>query len=468
MHKVAKEDVEFVEVRSTDLHGLQQHFTIPRSQLNESFFSHGLGFDGSSIRGFQSIDDSDMLLTPNPETAFMDPFYQYSTLVMLGTVRDPVTGADYDKDSRVVARRAEQHLANIGIADTCYVGPELEFFIFDSVAYENTPSSAMFKVYSVEAPWTSQDHTDIQGALNTGHKIPYKGGYVPLSPLDSCHDLRSEMTKILELCGVEVELHHHEVGTAGQVEIDLRFDSLTKMADKAQTYKYVCKNVAALAGKTATFMPKPIYNDNGSGMHTHMSLWKAEENLFYDASGYASLSPMALHFIGGLLAHAATVMAFAAPTVNSYKRLVPGYEAPVHLVYSQRNRSAAIRIPMYSDQPAARRLEFRCPDPSANPYLTFAAMLMAGLDGIERELSPGDPLDTNIYALSPEEASRVRTVPRFLSRSLDALESDHDFLLAGGVFSKSLLESYTECKRAEIDEIGLRPHPMEYELYYSV
>ena len=461
------EGVEFIDVRFTDVPGQQQHMTFPVSQLRESVFDEGLGFDGSSIQGFQHIDDSDMLLIPDTENAFIDPFYEYKTLVLSATVRDPVTEEEYDKDPAVVAKRAEQYLLDSGIADTCYIGPELEFFIFDSVVYGNTRRSAHFQISSVEAPWSSLESADIHGDLDTGHKVPYKAGYVPLAPRDTGQDLRSEMSRTLEDCGVEIELHHHEVGTAGQAEIDLRFDSLKRMADKAQTYKYICKNVAAKAGKTVTFMPKPVYQDNGSGMHTHISLWRGDDPLFY-GDGYAELSQMALHFIGGLLKHAPAVLAFCAPTINSYKRLVPGYGAPVNLVYSQRNRSAAIRIPMYSKKPAAKRIEFRCPDPSANPYLAFSAMLMAGLDGIQNEIDPGDPLDVNLYDLAAKEMEGIETVPAALWESLDALEVDNEFLRRGDVFSDHVLDSFMELKRGEIFDVAMRPHPMEFELYYSV
>lgn len=459
--------VEFVDVRFTDLPGQQQHMTIPVSQLSEATFTDGLGFDGSSILGFQPIDASDMLLLPDPSTGFIDPLFEYKTLVLLATVHDPVTETEYEKDPRVVATRAEQHLKNSGIADECYVGPELEFFIFDGVDYGNTSFAAHFEITSVEAPTADLKATDIQSGLHSGHKIPFKRGYVPVPPLDHSQDLRSKMVVALEASGIEVELHHHEVGTAGQAEIDLKYDTLASMADKAQKYKYVCKGIANKAGKTVTFMPKPVFEDNGSGMHTHMSLWKDDEPIFY-GDRYCALSQTALHFIGGLLKHAPAVLAFGAPTVNSYKRLVPGFEAPVNLVYSQRNRSAAIRIPMYSKKPAAKRIEFRCPDPSANPYLLFSAMLMAGLDGIENEIDPGDPLDTDIYALSRTESEGIRTVPGALRETLAALEDNHEFLLKGGVFSESLLESFVELKRGDIYNVAMRPHPMEFELYYSV
>ena len=462
------EGVEFVDFRFTDVAGLQHHFSTPAHDLTEDLFEEGLGFDGSSIRGFQTIDRSDMLLIPDATTGFIDPFYAHKTLVLLAKVKDPVTGEDYEKDPRVVAARAVEHMASTGIANRCYVGPEAEFFIFDDVSFHNEPQAAGFRINSVEGIWSSGDSHDAQGARNSGHKVSYKSGYFPLSPLDQHQDIRSEMVRLLEDCGVQIEIQHHEVGTAGQAEIDMRFDRLLLMADKVQLYKYICKNVAAQAGKTVTFMPKPIYGDNGSGMHTHMSLWQDDDPLFFDASGYAGLSELARHFVGGLLAHAPALLAFAAPTVNSYKRLVPGYEAPVNLVYSERNRSAAIRVPLYSQSPAAKRIEFRCPDPSANPYLLFSAMLLAGLDGIANGTDPGEPLDVDIYELSPHEAQGVPQVPGSLGEALDALEAGSDFLRAGNVFSESLLESYIEGKREEIDTVALRPHPMEFELYYSI
>ena len=462
------EGVEFVDFRFTDVSGLQHHFSTPAHDLTEDLFTEGLGFDGSSIRGFQTIDRSDMLLLPDPATGFIDPFYAHKTLVLLAKVKDPVTGEDYEKDPRVVAARAVEHMTSTGTADRCCVGPEAEFFIFDDVNFRNDPQAAGFRINSVEGIWASGDTLNAQGGRNLGHKVRYKAGYFPLAPLDQHQDIRSEMVRVLEDCGVRIEIQHHEVGTAGQAEIDMRFDDLLPMADKVQLYKYICKNVAAQAGKSVTFMPKPIYGDNGSGMHTHMSLWQGDSPLFFDASGYAGLSELARHFTGGILAHAPAILAFGAPTVNSYKRLVPGYEAPVNLVYSQRNRSAAIRVPLISENPAAKRIEFRCPDPAANPYLLFAVMLMAGLDGIAKGTDPGEPLDVDIYELSPYEAAGVPQVPASLGEALDALEADSDFVRAGNVFSESLLESYIEGKREEIDVIGLRPHPMEFELYYSV
>ena len=373
----------------------------------------------------------------------------------------------YGKDPRGVVRRSLSYLASTGIADAAFFGPEAEFFIFDSVAFQNQPDVSGYQIRSVEGIFES-GRPSVNGAPSPGHRIPYKGGYFPLAPMDTFQDLRSEMVVALESVGIPIEVQHHEVGTAGQAEIDMVFDEMLAMADKVQLYKYVVKNVAREHGRTVTFMPKPIYGDNGSGMHTHQSLWKDGDTLMYDERGYAGLSDLARWYIGGLLAHAPAILAFAAPTTNSYKRLVPGYEAPVNLAYSQRNRSAAIRIPLISDNPKAKRLEFRCPDPSANPYLAFAAMLMAGIDGIQNQMDPGDPLDKNIYDLPPEEAAGIETVPGSLSAALDALEADHDFLLAGDVFNSSLIESYIEVKQEEVDAVNLRPHPLEYELYYSI
>lgn len=460
--------VEYVDMRFTDVPGLQHHYTLPLNQLSEEVFTEGLGFDGSSIRGFQSIDTSDMLLVPDPTTAIIDPFNSHITLALVCDVVDPITGELYQKDPRSVAKRATNYLKSTGIADTIYVGPELEFFIFDKVSFANQPHTSGFVLESHEGVWSSGDEPTGESISTSGHKIPYKMGYFPLSPLDTFQDLRSEMVSELIKCGIPVELHHHEVGTAGQAEIDIVFGEMLAIADRVQTYKYVIKNVAKDAGYTVTFMPKPIFADNGSGMHTHQSLWQGDQPLFFDENGYAGLSEMARYYVGGLLRHAHTVLAFAAATTNSYKRLVPGYEAPVNLAYSSRNRSAAIRVPQYSNSPKAKRLEFRCPDPSANPYLAFSAMLMAGIDGIQNRIDPGEPLDKNIYQLSPEEAAGVPTVPGSLSEALDALESNNDFLLAGGVFTKDLLDSYIELKREEIDNVNLRPHPMEFELYYSI
>jgi glutamine synthetase len=468
IQRAQDEGVEFVDFRFTDLPGMQQHFTKPVSQLSEGLFEDGMGFDGSSIRGFQSIDASDMLIVPDPATAHIDPFMARKTMVMNCDIKDPITGEMYDKDPRGVAMRAVEYLKSTGIADTAYFGPEAEFFIFDSVHYRAEPNSAGYTIVSREAAWATGDPADIFGEHNTGYKVPHKGGYFPVPPLDSFQDLRNEMVVALESVGIEVELQHHEVATAGQAEIDMKFDTMVSMADKTQLYKYVVKNVASQAGKTVTFMPKPIYGDNGSGMHVHQSLWLDGKPLFYDENGYAGLSELARFYIGGLLKHAPAVLAFAATTTNSYKRLVPGYEAPVNLAYSARNRSAAIRIPMMSQSPKAKRLEFRCPDPTANPYLAFAAMMLAGLDGIQNRIDPGAPLDKNIYDLPPEEAKGIPQVPGSLTAALDALEADHDFLTVGGVFTDDLISSYLELKRAEIDLVNMRPHPMEFQLYYTI
>ncbi len=464
----ASEGCEFWDIRFTDVPGLQHHYSMPIHMLQESVFSDGLGFDGSSIRGFQTIDASDMLIVADPNSVFIDPFMARKTLVLVADVKDPATGEMYAKDPRGVVTRAVDYMKSTGIADTAYFGPEAEFFIFDGVSIANHPHSAGFSIESAEAPWGWGEERNQDGSLNSGHRIPFKGGYFPLPPLDSQQDLRSEMVVALESVGIEIEVQHHEVGTAGQAEIDMRFDDVLAMGDKVQLYKYVIKQVAAMHGKSATFMPKPIFGDNGSGMHTHQSLWANGEPLFFDESGYAQLSDLAKWYIGGLLKHAAAILAFAAPTTNSYKRLVPGYEAPVNLAYSQRNRSAAIRIPLLTSSPKAKRIEFRCPDPSANPYLAFAAMLMAGLDGINNKIDPGEPLDKNIYDLPPEEKAGVPTVPGSLEESLAALEADHEFLLVGDVFGEPLINSYLELKHEEIDAVKLRPHPMEFQLYYSI
>ena len=461
----AEEGVEIVDVRFCDLPGLMQHFSVPVSELTEDVFEEGFGFDGSSIRGFQEIQESDMILLPDPNTAYIDPFRKHKTLNLHMWVHDPITGEPYSRDPRYVARKAEEHLRSTGIADTCFVGPEAEFFIFDDVRFAQDAHSAFYAVDSVEASWnTARDEHP-----NLGYKPRYKEGYFPVPPMDHHQDLRSEMTLILQSLGIPVEVQHHEVGTAGQAEIDIRFDSLLRQADQLMTFKYVIKQAAWQHGKTVTFMPKPVFQDNGSGMHTHLSLWKAGEPLFYDESGYAGLSDLARWFIGGLLAHAPAVLAFTNPTTNSYKRLVPGYEAPVNLVYSQRNRSAAVRIPLYSQSPKAKRIEFRCPDPSANPYLAFSALLMAGLDGIADRIEPPTPVDKDLYDLPPEELAAVPQVPASLEDVLDALEADNDFLKAGGVFTDDLIETWITYKRRnEVDQLRLRPHPWEFHLYYDI
>jgi glutamine synthetase len=462
---IGDEGIEIVDVRFCDLPGLMQHFSMPAGQLTAEVFDEGVGFDGSSIRGFQEIQESDMLLVPDPNTAVIDPFTQHKTLNLNCFVNDPVTGESYSRDPRYVARKAEEYLTSTGLADTCYVGPEAEFFVFDDVRFDQNEHEGYYSIESVEAAWnTGRDENP-----NLGYKPRYKEGYFPVPPMDHFQDLRSEMILVLERVGVEIEIHHHEVGTAGQAEIDMRFDSLLRMADKLMLYKYVVKNVARQAGKTATFMPKPVFQDNGSGMHTHQSLWKGGEPLFYSEAGYAGISDMGRWYIGGLLTHAPAILAFSNPTTNSYKRLVPGYEAPVNLVYSQRNRSAAVRIPLYSQSPKAKRLEFRCPDPSCNPYLAFSAMLMAGLDGIQNRIEPPDPMDKDLYDLPPEELSKVPQVPGSLDAVLSALEEDEAFLKAGGVFTDDLIETWVTYKREnEVDALRLRPHPWEFALYYDL
>ncbi len=457
---------QFVDLRFSDLPGLMQHFTIPFESLTEESFEEGFGFDGSSIRGFQEIQESDMILVPDAGTALMDPFRQHPTLVLHAFVKDPVTGELYSRDPRYVARKAEDYLKGTGIADTAFFGPEAEFYVFDSIRFDQNQHSAYHYIDAVEGAWNSGKEEE---GGNLGYKPRYKEGYFPVPPMDHYQDLRSEMALTLRDLGIPTEVHHHEVGTAGQSEIDVGFSPLLAMADRLMTYKYVIKNIALKHHKTATFMPKPIYQDNGSGMHVHMSLWKEDEPLFWDELGYAQLSDLARHYIGGILEHAPALLAFCAPTTNSYKRLVPGYEAPVNLVYSQRNRSAAVRIPLYSKSPKAKRMEFRCPDPSCNPYLAFPAMLMAGLDGIKNKIEPPEPMDKDLYELPPEELSEVPQVPASLDAALDALEADNDFLLEGGVFTEDVITTWIEYKRSrEVDALRLRPHPWEFYLYYDV
>jgi glutamine synthetase len=446
-----------VDLKFCDLLGTWQHVTLPVGSFDESAFDEGLGFDGSSIRGWQGISESDMLLVPDPASAILDPFAEAPTLSLVCEIADPITGEPYPKDPRQVARRAEEHLRATGIADTCYVGPECEFFVFDSVSYELGPNAARYEVDSPEGNWNS-------GNPGLGYTIREKQGYFPPAPHDTLSDLRTRMVLTLERLGIPCEFHHHEVASGGQCEIDLRFQSLARMADQVMTYKYVVKNVAREAGKSVTFMPKPIFGDNGSGMHCHQSLWKEGTPLFADRSGPAGLSRLARGYVAGLLAHAPALLAFVAPTTNSYRRLVPGFEAPVNLAYSSRNRSACIRVPMYSESPKAKRIEFRCPDSAANPYLAFAAMLMAGLDGIRRGLDPGEPADFDLF----EDDHGVAQVPGSLAEALDALEADHEFLLEGGVFPAELVETWIAWKREhEVDPVRLRPHPLEFSLYYD-
>ncbi|MGI8698750.1 MAG: type I glutamate--ammonia ligase, partial [Mycobacteriales bacterium] len=454
-------DVAFVDVRFCDLPGVMQHFTFPAENFGPSVFTDGLMFDGSSIRGFQQIHESDMLLLPDPTTAVMDPFRQHPTLNLNFFIHDPLTGEAYTRDPRNIARKAELYVAGTGIADTAYFGPEAEFYIFDEIRYDTTPSSSYHYIDSVEAAWnTGQPERFGASTANLGYKPRYKGGYFPVSPTDHFTDLRSEMVRKLIEAGIDVEMQHHEVGTAGQAEIDFRFGTLLKTADNLMLFKYVVKNAARAAGRTVTFMPKPIFGDNGSGMHCHQSLWKDGVPLFYDELGYAGLSDTARHYIGGLLRHAPPLLAFTNPTTNSYRRLVPGYEAPVNLVYSQRNRSACCRIPITGSNPRAKRIEFRVPDPSCNPYLAFAAMLMAGLDGVRNKIEPPEPVDKDLYELPPDQLGAVPQVPGSLEAVLDALEADHEWLLEGGVFTPDVIETWVDYKRtAEVDAVRLRPHP---------
>ena len=456
-------NVKILDLRFMDFPGLWQHFSFRVDELTEDSFEEGFGFDGSSIRGWQAINESDMLVVPDPSTAIIDPFFKVPTLVMICDIADPITRGRYTRDPRTVARKAENYLKSTGIADGAYFGPEAEFFIFDDIRFDQTPNTAYYYVDSVEGRW----NTGREENPNLGYKPSYKEGYFPVPPTDSQQDIRSEMILTMIDCGINVEMHHHEVATGGQAEIDFRYSPLVSCADQLVLYKYIVKNVAHRHGKTATFMPKPLFQDNGSGMHCHQSLWKGDKPLFA-GSGYAGLSEEALYYIGGILKHAPALLALVAPGTNSYKRLVPGYEAPVNLAYSQRNRSAAVRIPMYSASPKAKRIEFRCPDPTCNPYLAFSAMLMAGLDGIQNKIHPGEPLDKNLYDLPPEELAQVPQTPGSLDEALKALEADHDFLLKGDVFTEDVIETWINYKREnEVDAIRLRPHPYEFALYYD-
>lgn len=455
---------EIVDLKFMDLLGMWQHFSVPMSELVEDIFEDGLGFDGSSIRGWQAIHASDMLVIPNADTAVMDPFTAVPTLSMICNIVDPITKERYTRDPRNIAQKAEAYLKSTGIGDTVYFGPEAEFFVFDDVRYDSDYNHAFYCVDSVEGQWnTGRDEEP-----NLGYKPRYKEGYFPVSPTDTLQDIRSEMMLLMEKVGISMECHHHEVATGGQCEIDMRYSPLVNCADNLMWYKYIVKNVARQHGKTATFMPKPLHADNGSGMHVHQSIWKGGTPLFA-GNGYAGFSEMGMHYIGGVLKHSRALAAIVAPTVNSYKRLIPGFEAPVNLAYSSRNRSAAIRIPMYSTNPKAKRLEVRYPDPSCNGYLAFSAMLMAGLDGIENKIDPGEPLDKDIYALGPEELANIPVLPASLDEALDALEGDHDFLLKGDVFTQDVIDKWISYKKEnEIDPIRIRPHPMEFSLYYDV
>jgi glutamine synthetase len=466
LNLIRDNEVQIVDLRFADLPGLMQHFSIPAHELTEEGFDEGFGFDGSSIRGFQEIQESDMILVPDPGTAVLDPFRTHPTLILNCFVKDPVTGEPYTRDPRHVAAKAEKHLEGSGIAQLSYWGPEAEFYIFDSVRFDQNQHSSYYYVDAVEGAWNSGAE---EGGRNLGYKPRYKEGYFPVPPTDHYQDLRSEMALALEAAGIPVEVQHHEVGTAGQAEIDIRFGTLLETADRLMLFKYIIKNTALKHGKTVTFMPKPIFQDNGSGMHTHQSLWTDGVPLFYDESGYAQLSDLGRWYIGGLLAHAPALTAFTNPTTNSYRRLVPGYEAPVNLVYSQRNRSAAARIPLYSRSPKAKRVEFRVPDPSCNPYLAFAAMLMAGLDGVRNKIEPAGPLDKDLYELPPEELSEIPQVPGSLDDALAALEADHEFLLEGDVFTQDVIDTWLAYKRErEVDAVRLRPHPWEFHLYYDI
>jgi glutamine synthetase len=458
-----KNEAKQVDLRFTDLPGVQQHVSYPITELSEESFEEGFGFDGSSIRGWAAINESDMLLMPDSKTAFMDPFADTATLVMTCDVVDPVTRQHYERDPRWIARKAEMFLANAGVGDAAYFGAEAEFFIFDNISFDQNQHSGYYYIDAEEGRWNSGRRED-----NLGYRPRYKEGYFPVPPTDHYQDLRSEMVQTMIKCGMNIECHHHEVATGGQAEIDQRFDTLVKSADNMMLYKYIIRNVAYQYGKTVTFMPKPLFADNGSGMHTHQSLWKGGKPLFA-GDLYAGLSQLALHYIGGLLKHARALSAIIAPTTNSYKRLVPGYEAPVNLAYSRRNRSAACRIPMYSASPKAKRVEFRPPDPSCNPYMAFASMLMAGLDGVTNKIDPGQPLDKDIYDLSPEEMRAVPSMPASLEEALSCLEEDHAFLLKGDVFTEELIETFISYKRKnEADAVRLRPHPYEFALYYDI
>ncbi len=457
-------NIRIVDLKFMDLPGLWQHFSVPVSELEEHLFEEGLGFDGSSIRGLQAIHASDMLVIPDPLTAVIDPFMQVPTLSMICNIVDPITKEKYSRDPRNIAQKAETYLQSTGIGDTVYFGPEPEFFVFDDVRYDSNYHESYYHVDSIEANW----NTGRVENPNLGYKPRYKEGYFPVSPSDSLQDMRSEMMLLMEEVGILMECHHHEVATGGQCEIDMRYAALVNCADNLMWYKYIVKNVAKRHGKTATFMPKPVFDDNGSGMHVHQSIWKGGKPLFA-GNGYAGMSEIGMQYIAGILKHGPAICALVAPTTNSYKRLVPGFEAPVNLAYSSRNRSAGVRIPMYSPNPKAKRIEVRFPDPSCNGYLAFAAMVMAGLDGIENKMDPGEPLDKDIYALGPEELASIPTVPASLEGALQALEEDHDFLLKGDVFTQDVIDRWLEYKREiEIDALRLRPHPYEFYMYYDI
>ena len=464
LEMVKENKVKAVDLRFLDFPGVWQHFTVPTCELEESSFEDGYGFDGSSIRGWQPIDASDMLVVPDPETAKIDPFFEKTTLVMIGNIVDPITRSPYSRDPRYVAQKAEAFLKSSGIGDTAFIGPEAEFFIFDDIRFESSRNRSFYEIDSVEGIW----NTGRDECPNLGYKPRHKQGYFPVPPMDKFQDLRTEMMLTLEELGIDVECQHHEVATAGQAEIDMRFKPLLQMSDQLMWFKYVIKNVAQRDNRTVTFMPKPLFEDNGTGMHTHISIWKDGEPIFA-GDQYAGVSQEALYAIGGILKHCRALCAFTNPTTNSYKRLVPGFEAPVNLAYSSRNRSAAIRIPMYSPSPKAKRIEFRTPDPSCNGYLAFSAILMAVLDGIENKIDPGDPLDKDIYNLPPEELADIPSAPGSLEEGLDALKEDHEFLLKGDVFTRDVIDTWIEYKiENEVNDVKLRPHPHEFFLYYDI
>ncbi len=464
LNLINEQNIQVIDLKFVDLPGIWQHLTIHSSQLEEESFTDGVPFDGSSIRGWKSINESDMCMVPDPTTAWIDPFLQEPTLSMVCSIKEPRTGEWYSRCPRTVAQKAVEYLKQTGIGDLAFFGPEPEFFVFDDIRFEQTESHGFYYVDSIEGRWNSGR---VEEGGNLGYKPRYKEGYFPVSPTDSLHDLRTEMLLTMANCGVPVEKHHHEVATSGQSELGTRFAPIIKAADNVMIYKYVVKNVAKQYGKTATFMPKPVFNDNGSGMHVHQSIWKNNEPLFW-GDGYANLSKTALHYIGGLLKHAPAVLAFSNPTTNSYKRLVPGFEAPVNLAYSQGNRSASIRIPVTGTNPKAKRLEFRCPDATCNPYLAFSAMLCAGIDGIKNKIDPGEGLDVDIYDLSPEELAKIASTPGSLLEALKALEEDHEFLTSGGVFTEDFINAWIEYKLDnEVNPLRLRPHPYEFSLYYD-
>ena len=461
---IKSKKIQFIDLKFMDFPGQWQHFTVPVSQFNKDSFVDGFGFDGSSIRGWKAINESDMLIIPDAATMFLDPFIEAPTLSLICDVYEPATKERYTRCPRNITQKATDYLKTTGIADTVYFGPEAEFFVFDDVRFDSQPNHTFYRVDSIEGRWNSGREEN----PNLGYKPRYKEGYFPVPPTDSLTDLRNEMVTHLIECGIDVEAQHHEVASGGQCEIDLRFEPLVKAADQLLMFKYIVKNTAKKNNKTVTYMPKPVQGDNGSGMHVHTSLWKKGKPLFA-GSGYAGLSELALYFIGGILKHAASLLAFTNPTTNSYKRLVPGFEAPVNLAYSQRNRSAAVRIPMYSASPKAKRIEFRCPDPSSNPYLAFSAMMMAGLDGVMNRIDPGDPLDKDIYDMDPEELKNVPSTPGSLNEAIKALADDHEYLLKGDVFTEDVVETWINYKiDKEIKPMALQPHPYEFALYYDI